>query len=426
MSEAESILKRGNVWQFFMRVPVEYAAIDKRTFIKFSLKTSDKSEALRRSAEARERLFTLWQAQSLGHETVSVEKFEAIVKHCQALGFQYKPLGALSDEEIVKRVVQTEAMPEESAIAAVGVARQPTDSSKNMFELFEKTRAVENANKSKHQLRVWKNPFLRALELFHQVNEEKPIEDISRNDALAVHSHLSERLLAKEIGASSANRIMTSLSSMWNSYAKRAQLDAQNPFRNLHIKEKKKTVRPPVPEDYIKRALKPGALDNLNSQCRAILLTVINTGCRPSEIIGLEAQHIHLAANIPYIQIKPDGRDLKTDDSERDVPLLGVALEAMRAHPQGFPEYRDRPLSATANINKFIKNNKLVPCHPDDEKKSLTCYSYRHSFQDRLTAAEVPERIARDLMGHRLKGERYGDGASLEHKARILEAISFF
>ena len=43
-----------------------------------------------------------------------------------------------------------------------------------------------------------------------------------------------------------------------------------------------------------------------------------------------------------------------------------------------------------------------------------------------MIAAEVDIRIRRDLFGHALQEQRYGDGASLEHKARILQEIAFF
>jgi hypothetical protein len=33
---------------------------------------------------------------------------------------------------------------------------------------------------------------------------------------------------------------------------------------------------------------------------------------------------------------------MKTDDSRRDIPLVGVALKVMRKHPEGFPRYRDK------------------------------------------------------------------------------------
>jgi hypothetical protein len=31
---------------------------------------------------------------------------------------------------------------------------------------------------------------------------------------------------------------------------------------------------------------------------------------------------------------------MKTDDSRRDIPLVGVALKVMRKHPDGFPRHR--------------------------------------------------------------------------------------
>ena len=46
-------------------------------------------------------------------------------------------------------------------------------------------------------------------------------------------------------------------------------------------------------------------------------------------------------------------------------------------------------------------------------------------FEDRLLAANVDERIRRDLMGHALNRERYGKGANIEHLHRIVGAIAF-
>ncbi|GGB55718.1 hypothetical protein GCM10011503_00010 [Henriciella pelagia] len=51
-------------------------------------------------------------------------------------------------------------------------------------------------------------------------------------------------------------------------------------------------------------------------------------------------------------------------------------------------------------------------------------YSLRHSFEDRMIAAGVDDRIRRDLFGHRLDRERYGKGASLEHVAGLVESLA--
>jgi integrase len=58
----------------------------------------------------------------------------------------------------------------------------------------------------------------------------------------------------------------------------------------------------------------------------------LETGARPSEIINLSMARIVLDAEIPYIRIQAEGRLLKTDHSERDIPLVGLALEAMKRH----------------------------------------------------------------------------------------------
>ena len=59
---------------------------------------------------------------------------------------------------------------------------------------------------------------------------------------------------------------------------------------------------------------------------------MLETGARPSEIINLSKVRIVLDAEIPYIRIQAEGRLLKTDHSERDIPLVGLALEAIKRH----------------------------------------------------------------------------------------------
>jgi hypothetical protein len=55
------------------------------------------------------------------------------------------------------------------------------------------------------------------------------------------------------------------------------------------------------------------------------------------------------------VKIQADGRKLKTEDSEREIPLLGVALAAMKLQPKGFPRYRDKSASLSAHrIDRMI------------------------------------------------------------------------
>lgn len=144
----------------------------------------------------------------------------------------------------------------------------------------------------------------------------------------------------------------------------------------------------------------------------------METGARPSEIANLSKTKIVLDAPIPYIRIEAEGRLLKTEHSERDIPLIGLALDAMRRHPDGFPRYHDRGSNLSATLMKHFKRAKLLPT----PKHSI--YSFRHSFKDRLKAVETPEEMVDELMGHSTGKPRYGDGYGLKLKQRYLQAIS--
>jgi hypothetical protein len=99
--------------------------------------------------------------------------------------------------------------------------------------------------------------------------------------------------------------------------------------------------------------------------------------------------------------------------------LVGIALEAAKRHPDGFSRYSNRTGTLSQTINKFLRVNKLQPT------SDHTVYSFRHGFQDRLTAVEAPDRIQADLMGHRYVRERYGAGPSLAQKAEWLSRVGF-
>jgi integrase len=95
-----------------------------------------------------------------------------------------------------------------------------------------------------------------------------------------------------------------------------------------------------------------------------------------------------------------------------------VALAAMKLRPKGFPRYRDKSASLSATVNKFLRVNGLRPT------KDHSLYSLRHSFKDRLVAAEAPDGLIDSLMGHKTYKPKYGRGPSLELKLKFLEAIA--
>jgi integrase len=90
----------------------------------------------------------------------------------------------------------------------------------------------------------------------------------------------------------------------------------------------------------------------------------------------------------------------------------------MKLRPKGFPRYRDKSSSLSATVNKFLRVNGLRPT------RDHSVYSLRHSFKDRLLAAQAPDSLIDSLMGHKTYKPKYGKGPPLELKLKFLEAIA--
>ena len=164
--------------------------------------------------------------------------------------------------------------------------------------------------------------------------------------------------------------------------------------------------------------LTQATLSGLNDQARGVILAMADTGARVNEITGLETADIKLTAEVPHIIIQQNSvRALKTERSERVIPLVGAALTTMQEHPAGFPRYAGKNASASAAINKYLKSQNLLP-------DGATLYDLRHGFQDRLIEVEAPERVQADLMGHKTLRPKYGKGPSLQQLREWLLRIA--
>ncbi len=85
----------------------------------------------------------------------------------------------------------------------------------------------------------------------------------------------------------------------------------------------------------------------------------------------------------------------------------------------GFPRYHDKADSLSALVNKVLDGRGLRP------EPGQSLYSLRHTFEDRLTAVNAPDKIIACLMGHKWSRPRYGVGPSLELKRDWLAKIAF-
>lgn len=222
---------------------------------------------------------------------------------------------------------------------------------------------------------------------------------------------------------SSANKDFGHLSDLFRTWCELQGHDLENPFARLRFQQRESKPSSPFSPKWIEgRLLAPGAFDGMGTEARDVLFVMINTGARPSEILGAEYDDFVLDGDVPYFSIKPNSnRLLKTRQSRREIPLLGVSLAAAGRliEADGLLRYRDKSSVWSAAVNKFMSENRLR------ETPNHTAYSLRHSFEDRMLEGGVDERIRAELMGHKYKRPAYGIGGAMETKRRLLEPISF-
>jgi integrase len=347
-------------------------------------------------------------------------------RRANTLHLDYKPAEIAaqeSAEQIIRRldVLAVGARRHDGAtVAAVlGGVPLPQIMLSGLVGEFEVAKKTTLARFSKNQRRKWRNGKLRAIARLTEIIGDKAIDRISRDDALLFMDHWAERVVDGQVVAETANRNLTHITGMLTAVARRHRLQLEPVFTGLRLEGEGSRPRPPFSAWWIvNRLLAPGRLDAMNAEERAALLVMINTGARPSEIINLRAAHIHLESNIPHIQVRPDERVLKTEFSWRDIPLVGISLEAMRQFPDGFPRYRDNGDAFSAAVNKFLEEHGLR------ESERHTAYSLRHGFKDRLRETAATDELKDELMGHDTKKPKYGDGHGLHLKLKIIEKIA--
>jgi integrase len=304
--------------------------------------------------------------------------------------------------------------------ALLGGVPQPALMTGGMLDEFEQIARASLSSKSERQKKKWRQPKATALDVFVSVVGNRPISSLTRADALKFRSYWQDRVVAGEVEIATANKCMGHVSTMFQTINESKQLNLPAIFQRVRISGGKEGQRLAYPAEFVQnRFLIDGMFDDLNPEARRVVYLVVETGLRLSEAVNLSAATIRLGAPIPHVCVMPEGRDLKTDQSAREIPLVGVALRAMQEQPDGFPRYRDKADVLSALVNKALKARELRP------ERGQSLYSLRHTFEDRLTAVDAPDKIIACLMGHKWSRPRYGVGPSLEHKRDWLERIAF-
>ncbi|NIY80371.1 hypothetical protein HCZ23_12940 [Celeribacter sp. HF31] len=443
----EGIERRGKVYYMRWRVPARYAAVEKRKEINRSLKTRDIIEAKANLAVAQRSLLADWDfrlKEARGETTP--ETFDAALEMLREIGVPYRPQKELLADPIEKLLARIEALEKtdtQSAMvpAVLGALDYPPVNFSEMVSIIEETNKANLAGKNGRQLDEWRNKYKHAAKSFCEIVGDKPVLEITEQDAMKYKRHWLTRRDSGEISTNHADKRLRFARQLVDAFYNRFDMpnsERKNPFKELKIEKTASEDNTPkklsLPVTWIKHHLiDQNGLEGLNEQARDIATISAECGCRQSEIFDLPPDAIHLDHEFPHIQLAPESsgkykRQIKNAASKRPVMLHGAALEAMKRHPKGFDRYRGKK-TYPGTVNNYLKDRKLFPEVADGMAGKYTLSCTRHTFEDRMTKAKMTNEERAYLMGHSVGAVRgrpvYGSMPDLELRALYQEMVAF-
>jgi integrase len=429
---SDYLTQRKGYWHFVRRVPIEFENLDKRRVVKHStkievakdrrgIKAAKIADVMNRELEA------YWRALSDGKAEQAEARYAEARRRARTLGFDYVETSELVTRPTVEILERLEKLLESGNLddkavraAVLGYEKRPQVTVSEVFSKYEHITRTEVKDMSPNQLKRWKNGYTLAIGDFEKAIGDKDLKEITHDDILDYTDWLQDRVDEGEIVAKTANKYMGHVSRMIKEVNRKNRLGIPDLFAGMRLSGGKYVQRPSYPIEFVQnQILAEGALKDMNEEARRAIYLIADTGLRLSEAANLNENTIFLDADIPYIRVEPDGRRVKSDDSIREIPLVGVALAAMKLQPKGFPRYADKGASLSAYANGFLLDHGLRPT------KKHTVYSLRHTFKDRLIEQGCQDSMIEGLLGHSDDHPKYGSGPSLKLKLEVMKKIAF-
>lgn len=429
------LTERDGFWHFARRVPTHLASLDRRGVVKHStgVAVADDPRGVRAKAVADEfnsDLEATWRARAAGQDVEAGDRYAAARARARFLGLSFRPAADVAAGPLADILARLDRLVERKSVgdpvsedAALGIVAKPAGAGLILSQLlaaFEDAVRADIRDFSPNQLRRWRNAKRRAIDNLVAVAGDIDIAQLSRDHALEYRTWWQGRILEDGVDPDTANKDFGHLKRMLREIDRLRQLGLPPVFADLRFEGGFGRSRKPYARAFVQDViLAPGRLMSLNNEARRVVFLIAGAGLRLTECVNLNAATIRLEPEIPHVQVRPDGRRMKTDESRRDIPLAGCALAAMRLQPSGFPRYHDKAAGLSATVNAYLTDNGLRP----EQGQSL--YSLRHTFKDSLIEAEAPDSIIDHLMGHADDGPKYGVGPSLALKLKWVERVTF-
>jgi integrase len=209
--------------------------------------------------------------------------------------------------------------------AALGGEPAPAIMLSTMVEEYEKIVVASLTKKSERQKTKWRVARDTALTRFIDViGGDRAIGSITRSDTLAFRAYWQERIVNGEVEIDTANKCIGRVSSMFKAVDESKQLALPKVFDKLRIGGGNDNQRVAFAPEHVQTKILPeGMFAELNAEARRAIYLITETGLRLSEACNLSDATIRLDVPVPHIQVRPEGRETKNHQSERDIWEVG-------------------------------------------------------------------------------------------------------
>lgn len=428
----ENLVLRNKTYAFLYTVPREYR--DRRggpRQIVKTLKTGNYEEAKKRAKLARLACILKYESNDFdGTKEIFIDIAKATANR---FGFEYndpKAIANATEESFVEMMspavdaMESTPKPNRAEIATLGsVVEVPGLPMSKVFPRWKQLSPEKVKLKNEVDARDFWRKYERFSEDFIKQMGDLDVLKMTETTLEEYRDTLVERVMNDEFKSENANRRMRGLRKMLQLVLKRDHKGVQNPFREIEsIDIDDAGRREAHTEDEVRLLREKAAEDtHLSETAKALLLVTQNTGLGVKELAQMAPEDVVLTGDYPHLKIRPNQfrNYLKTKEREREIPLVGQALEVMKTKfPNGFTEYT-HPKGVRQLYSQFSRF--FISTLPG---KSFVCYRHRIAYL--MRNSEHKDQWQNAVMGHADKGQTgyYGGSVWLKnmHKA-LTEAL---
>jgi len=254
---SDFLTRRGGTWYFVRRVPSAYAELDRRGVVRHSTRVKIADDRVGRRAARiadtlNQELEHFWISLAGGQPGDGLSRYDEARRRARSLGYNYIPnseLIALAQEKRLERLeaLVTRGLTNDPGAreALLGTAQRPSFNLSRLFEEYEAATKDEIKDLSPDQLRIWRNGRIRSVAQFVKVVGDKPVAQLTHEDAIEYSEWWRERVVNDAVAAKTANKDIGQLSRTLKDMSIRRRLNLPDIFKGLHLRGETDKSRQP-------------------------------------------------------------------------------------------------------------------------------------------------------------------------------------